>query len=564
MPELRIERLTLPSLNWRMHLEVFPILLLMKPSEGTTFQPISPTTSITSIATPNLLSVPQSSTQNPQGDPLSPIVFLMVFNPILQSLKLEEEKFGYLLEGRKFITLPYADDFCLITSNKRSHQNLINIINNHTQSMGMKLKPCKCRSFTISSGKPSDVTFKIDDENIATIKHEDQNFLGKLLFFSGKSEDTFNHIKSVFKEGLENIDESSVRDEYKLWIYSNYLLPSKRFLLTVHNLTETHLKSLDVFSDKYIKKWAGLPPSATNALIHLQAGMNIRSISELYMEAHCISHARTRLVGDRNVNFVLDCTVAREANFTRKKCTTTEAEKIYNKAIAMNTVQSEIPDFNYEGGESDKFKFRKEIQTEIKTDLLVKNREQLFNHVKTLTLQGNFLALATIEHEDAIWKSYMYNLKKGTMKFLLNAAIDTLPTQANLHRWKKSTSDKCKVCRGVQTTSHILNICKVSLENGKFLWRHNNIVNYVQCLDTTKFTVHSDLPGYTVNGGSIPAELCITLEKPDIVIIDKKEKFVHLFELTVPIEHNIEVRHTEKSNKYAHFVTDITELKCNQ
>ena len=34
-----------------------------------------------------------------------------------------------------------------------------------------------------------------------------------------------------------------MRNEYKLWIYSNYFLPSKRFLLTVHNLTDTHLKN---------------------------------------------------------------------------------------------------------------------------------------------------------------------------------------------------------------------------------------------------------------------------------------------------------------------------------
>ena len=33
-----------------------------------------------------------------QGDPLSPIVFLMVFNPILNNLKSFEDKFGYRLE----------------------------------------------------------------------------------------------------------------------------------------------------------------------------------------------------------------------------------------------------------------------------------------------------------------------------------------------------------------------------------------------------------------------------------------------------------------------------------
>ena len=64
--------------------------------------------------------------------------------------------------------------------------------------------------------------------------------------------------------------------------------------------------------------------------------------------------------------------------------------------------------------------------------------------------------------------------------------------------------------------------------------------------------------------GSIPPELCITVEKPDIVIQDKTNKFIHFFEFSVPIEQNgnIEKRHKEKSDKYAHFVTDMTGYEC--
>ena len=50
-----------------------------------------------------------------QGDPLSPIIFLLVFNPILQFLQ-ENSNFGYKLQDKSFITLPFADDFCLITT----------------------------------------------------------------------------------------------------------------------------------------------------------------------------------------------------------------------------------------------------------------------------------------------------------------------------------------------------------------------------------------------------------------------------------------------------------------
>jgi hypothetical protein len=45
---------------------------------------------------------------------------------------------------------------------------------------------------------------------------EDQKFLGKMLFFTGKSEETFKYIKDIVDKQFENIDKLAVRDEYKL------------------------------------------------------------------------------------------------------------------------------------------------------------------------------------------------------------------------------------------------------------------------------------------------------------------------------------------------------------
>ena len=175
--------------------------------------------------------------------------------------------------------------------------------------------------------------------------------------------------------------------------------------------------------------------------------------------------------------------------------------------------------------------------------------------LKSLAVQGKNLELAAAAKTDFIWKSYLYNMKAGTMKFLLNAAIDTLPTAANLQRWKKSPSDKCKLCLGRQTTYHNLIICKVGLNTSRWTWRHNNIVHYIMdSLDKSKYTVYSDLPGQeAAGGGTIPPEICVTPLKPDIVILNKHKKEMHIYELTCPLERNIEERHLYKQNKYAHF-----------
>ena len=73
--------------------------------------------------------------------------------------------------------------------------------------------------------------------------------------------------------------------------------------------------------------------------------------------------------------------------------------------------------------------------------------------------------------------------------------------------------------------------------------------------------VISDLPGARKFGANtINPSLAITPLIPYMVIETPTEVFI--CELTVPFETNIDRRHTDKSNKYAHFITDITSKKC--
>ena len=75
-----------------------------------------------------------------------------------------------------------------------------------------------------------------------------------------------------------------------------------------------------------------------------------------------------------------------------------------------------------------------------------KTNKQHINKLESLIVQGGFLHFLELEKTDPEWKSFIFNLKKGTMKFILNASINTLPTQNNLKRWNKTFTDKCTIC----------------------------------------------------------------------------------------------------------------------
>ena len=69
----------------------------------------------------------------------------------------------------------------------------------------------------------------------------------------------FAFLKEKLEEKLSKVDNTLVRGEYKMAIYSRYILPSLQFHFTVHNIHQTHLDSLDNLAKKYLKLWLSLP-----------------------------------------------------------------------------------------------------------------------------------------------------------------------------------------------------------------------------------------------------------------------------------------------------------------
>ena len=70
--------------------------------------------------------------------------------------------------GEKIITLPYADDFCLITTDLKTGESQ-NDIKFKIESMGMRLKPAKCHFPSIRAGVPSRINFTIGQTKIPKI-----------------------------------------------------------------------------------------------------------------------------------------------------------------------------------------------------------------------------------------------------------------------------------------------------------------------------------------------------------------------------------------------------------
>ena len=320
-----------------------------------------------------------------------------------------------------------------------------------------------------------------------------------------------------------------------------------RFILTIHDLTKTSLGKLDAVWNRHLKLWSGLPKSATTTILHMRSGLGIPSVSQGYYEAHALSHLSTRLKGDHQVNEVLDAKINREEQWTRKTSTCIKSQSRTIEALTSIPLV-----YSHEK--------RLEIaKTTVKKTMKDEEEKNLLEHAKSLAQQGRLIELISKMEIDATWKSYIYGLPKGTAKFIINVAIDSLPTKANLMTWGKRSNDRCRRCGWRENLNHILSACRKSLDEGRFTYRHNNIIKeIIPHLEKQRFNIYSDIEGFSTSaGGTIPPNILVTSQKPDLVIVNKNEKAISLIELTVPWESRLEESRRLKTERYSSLISDI-------
>jgi hypothetical protein len=451
------------------------------------------------------------------------IIFLISFNPLLQYLKNFEEKYGYemvvkdenyqIIESKRMLTTPFADNFNLLTGHKTRYQKIQDDLQSKTTTMGLVFKPKKCRTMSICGGKPSEVDFTLEEcseQNVTrrvvlkSLKAEPHKFLGQTLTFRNTAKDHFEFLMELLSNKMRNLDEVSVRSEYKVATYDRYL----RYHLSIHNIHQTHLDQLDMVANRYLKKWAGIPArGCTNLSLFHPYLMGLKTPSQLYLEGHTGNYVSSKVKANRNVNLALKSQLSRESQWVGKSSTLVQCQTIFDKVAEniMVPTQENCNDFDKTVKEQ-----MPNLKEAAKKEVQLIYLERWNEKVKDLLIQGDFLNLLISEQTNVSWQSMIYGVPRGVMQFAMRSATNTLATPDNLKRWKKTASDTCKMC--VQQNSrpykatlfHILNHCAAFLgDNERFKFRHDSVLNYItHTLKENKpenIQIYADLDGHKIN-----------------------------------------------------------------
>ena len=118
----------------------------------------------------------------------------------------------------------------------------------------------------------------------------------------------------------------------------------------------------------------------------------------------------------------------------------------------------------------------------------------------TITVQSKFKDTVALETAYKVWTRIQSGLPAGQLNFLFRAGLDCLPIPLNLHKWWIQTDPKCPLRSWPKPTSmHILNGCATALNQGRYTWRHDSVLQtiakaLIPTLDESG-KLYADIPG---------------------------------------------------------------------
>ena len=162
------------------------------------------------------------------------------------------------------------------------------------------------------------------------------------------------------------------------------------------------------------------------------------------------------------------------------------------------------------------------------------------------------MARAWKESSPELWVKAVQGLPPEPLKFALCASTNSLPTNANLHMWRKKSSDICSLCQKYrQSLPHVLNNCSTAMDLRRYSKRHDEVLQvlgvFIRSHLPPLFSITIDSPSESY---CFPHHITATNLRPDIVWWSEDRSELWLFELTISFESVVADARERKRSKY--------------
>ncbi len=526
-----------------------------------------------------------------QGDPLSPLLFIIALEPVLRLATLQDQP--VICYGEAVGGLAYADDLLLCSSSPRALQALLIRIDDLIRRLGMAINPAKCGTLVL--GREVQEQFCIG-QGVALpslSKGESYTYLGRALgeSLSDLLGDSFDQLeKDIITVFDSNLSPYQKTDALKI-----FLLPRLSHILRTNpSLSISGLKEFNYKITNRLKKVLQLPPSAS--LDYLQAPVTKGGLGLLLPAQEsdlqtCTQAFRiltspdnkirriasNQLVGDLSLRLKLDkdsqpTTEQIEDFLNGRFCGHGKGERsiwfFVGKAVRrLEGIHLKISVLSSDLSAHDPtftFSHPSSLPEPCRAD--ASSRKSVFKALRIALQHSAFISLLTLSFQGSAFHAIAADASSSSFNrdgrfislpsaiFSHKARLGLLPVNGQPgRRHAKAKAQRvptpqsaeeasCRKCREsgsflLETTAHILSHCPSHLASGITV-RHNNVLKLVHReLLTSLLNIRtSDSSQWSIIVDS-PLAVAGRAVRPDLVCINEKEKRAVILDVTCPFEH---------------------------
>ena len=465
----------------------------------------------------------------------------------------------------------------------------------------MALKPAKCRSLSIQCGKVLNrELFKIGDTSLPTVVDKPTKFLRNFVD-GGRGQSRSSKIFASVLEMLKKIDRSPLPGDKKLWCWHFVGLARLRWTLQIYDLSATAVRRLDKLGTKFVRKWLCLSRSLSACALYSSVNLLSLPCCSIATEYKAATVQWQLQLEDSKDGFIagtgmvvgkagkkwnsVDAAADAESSLRWKEMTRGQ-EGVTGLGVIKHTRISLLK------GKARRTAIVQEIRSQ---DSAVRNVQ-----LSCMPGQGRSSTWELAQRRSISWRDILkYNNRR--LSFLIGSVYDSLPTQANLHKWRLEVSPECPLCKeSVGSIDHVLAGCKRALADGRYRFRHDNVLRTLQEVIETRLgnanatrntdrtpdavrihfvkagahaVTHTNArrPRFGLLGVAADWRARVDIDRqlvfpivetplrPDIVIWSSSSKVVIIAELTVPLESRIAEAHERKLRKYEDLAEECRE-----
>ena len=534
------------------------------------------------------------------GCAISPILFVLAMEVILRAA-MSTARQTDLGDGYKIPPLKaFMDDTTVLSSKESETRHVLERLDEIIASSRMKFKPKKSRSLSLRKGKVTDaVIFNVANQAIPTVTEEPVKSLGRWYDDTLKDTKRGNETKQMAEEGLETINQCGLPGKYKVWCLQFMLIPKLLWPLMIYDICISTVEAMEAKINKFTRKWLGVPPCLTDIALYCRQAklkLPLKSILEEYKAGKMRLQSMLEDSGDSVIEAV------KPQLKTGRKWKVQEAIKSAKENLQIREITGHTQT-NRQGLGSTKTEWWSKAKGKAKRDMMIQEMrkeedQRRLQKAVQQSQQGQWTTWENALQRSLSWND-IWHMAPLRISFILRSVYDLLPSNANLVKWGKTEDPTCPLCHKKQTVEHVLSSCNVALTQGRYTWRHNQVLKEIEQAvqmstflekrkamtprQTTLFysagrkrtwpeaavplgtckqglldgaedwECSADLP----DRNKYPDIISKSGMRPDIVLHSQATKQVVMIELTVPYENRMEAAQIYKAEKYADLANDL-------